>query len=132
VGELEEYGAHPDQMQVPTVTMLIGLPGSGKSTYIEAQDKDTCVIDDFLHKTIGNEYGRPDRASKLPILEDALLSGKEIVMADIQFCDDTVLTATENVIRGILRDALIVRRYYENDVAQTWLRFLGHGIASVM
>lgn len=67
------------------ITFIIGLPGSGKTTYIKNHFKNAIVFDDFHKDAKNNSPLFKMSANYLPTIK-ALIDGKECVIADVEFC----------------------------------------------
>ena len=98
------------------ITFVVGLPGSGKSTWIEqqAQGTDPLVIHDFNARSHNND---PAFHSSLCQLIAAVESGRNSFIADIDFCR----TASRNEAGTFLARAFPEVRvhwvFYEKNVA---------------
>jgi predicted ATPase len=71
------------------ITFVVGLPGSGKSTWIEqqAQGTDALVIHDFKARSHSHNNDPAFHSSRhLPELIAAVESGRNSFIADLDFC----------------------------------------------
>ena len=84
---------------MPTVTILIGLPGSGKSEYLKsAHQRGEPTFDDFHANAIENSHAFENSRQRDP-LKAALAAGKDCRVSDIAFCNAAHL---RSVIAGII------------------------------
>lgn len=117
----------------PKITFVVGLPGSGKSTWMKqqkAQGNDVHILDDFKANAHNDD---PAFCSSryLSELKAAVESGRDIFIADIDFCRsasriEADLFVTRNfpeaTVRWIFFEKSIisckenVRRDHERDV----------------
>lgn len=117
--KIEKHRNNPMQK----ITILIGLPGSGKSTYIlnnKETLKNTVVCDDY-HKSL--EIKGHSRLFKDSIyfndLRKGLAEGKNVLIADIGYCKQERLEQIKKDIEAILADlnikAVTKCVYFENN-----------------
>jgi predicted kinase len=106
---------------MPKVTIVVGMPGSGKSEYLKpAKKRGEPIFDDFHGDAIGSS---PDflNSKHHQSLKDALAGGKDCVIADIDYCYEGRLNEAKSGIEkigkelGIKIDVETV--YFENDPA---------------
>ena len=88
--------------EIMPITFVVGLPGSGKSTWIEqqAQGTDALVIHDFKARS-HNDDPAFHSSRHLPELIAAVESGRNSFIADIDFCR----TASRNEAAAFLARA---------------------------
>jgi hypothetical protein len=101
--------------RIATLTIIAGLPGSGKSWYIaerEASDKLVLISDDFL---AGSGTWRCADAPNFNNVVSAINSGADCIIADIAFCFSTKRSEVEQEIRMRCPDVKIEYVYFEND-----------------
>lgn len=101
------------------LTIIIGLPGSGKSTYIKslvAADPQICVYDDYQGEAHSNDSD--PRLSKHfgPLVSD-LKQAKSVVVSDIRYCVPHELNLFLGVVLSAAPDVRIELKYFENDPA---------------
>ena len=99
-----------------TVTFLVGLPGSGKSSFLKQRAE--VVFDDFHAGAFRDSPAFTASRCYLP-LRDALQRGDDCIVADIAFCTVERLQAAHNGVR-LLREGLgidlnIAHLYFAND-----------------
>ncbi len=74
-------------MNKKTITIIVGLPGSGKSALIQQRfsKKKVVIYDDFQANAI---FDKPDftLSKNYPDLVESIRSGKSIVLSDISYC----------------------------------------------
>jgi hypothetical protein len=105
----------------PTVTILIGLPGSGKTTYLDqgflTQNRN-CCFDNFHENSLDNT-GTFTQSRHYETLRKLLRDGMDCLISDIEYCCTGRLLDAEQNLRGLARDLgigiEIVRNYFENN-----------------
>jgi hypothetical protein len=85
------------------ITIIIGLPGSGKSHLLEKEfsDQKYTVVDDPMQSS--------DIPSDFP---------EHLVIADCRLCRDSIMTAFHNFIEKKFGDVQINKIYFENNPEQ--------------
>ena len=81
---------------IQTVTILVGLPGSGKTTFLDSRSER--IFDDFH----GNAFGdSPDFSASRHYsdLGRAIEDGYDCIISDIAYCEESRLLATEEGLR---------------------------------
>jgi hypothetical protein len=92
---------------MPKVTIVIGMPGSGKSRYFETVDQDkVCIFDDY-HGSAIDKSPRFEKSRHYECLKSALASGKDCLIADIDYCYEGRLNEAERGIEKIGNDLKI-------------------------
>lgn len=89
------------------VTFIVGLPGSGKTTYIaDRMDsfEDSVVLDDL---NVGNAF----KSTK--VLNEAIASGKDIVIADCYLVFRETRARAIEIFKGFEQEWI----FFENDPA---------------
>lgn len=82
--------------------MLVGLPGCGKTRYMERLGEEGwCVFDDFKAAAI-NDSPRFDRSRHFEDLLASLRAGHRCAIADIDFCKGQSRTEAEIVLRAAI------------------------------
>src|ERR1700686_4002088 len=85
------------------VVLLVGLPGSGKTTYLSQMLKDGWLIfDDFKALAI-NDCSKFRNSQSFPKLIRALRDGRRCVVADINFCKTESREEAEHDLLGGVR-----------------------------
>ncbi len=91
--------------KIPTLYIIVGLPASGKSTYIKKLKKENGIslaYDDFFgHKKKNKKYSEKEIVRELR-------KAKSLVVADIQFCDQSVLIKFLHDISGAKFQLVII------------------------
>lgn len=109
----EDFTSQP----LGTLTIIIGLPGSGKSTYTESlvdADPQICVYDDYQGEAYRNDSD--PRLSKYfgPLVSD-LKQAKSVVVSDIRYCVPHELNLFLGVVLSAAPDVRIKLKYFENN-----------------
>lgn len=99
-------------------TFLIGLPGSGKTTYLAQRKEffgDALICDDY-RKSGGSEFAQ---SLYYEDLIEALSGGRDVVIADIAYCRKERLEEAVAEVRQLARRLGIRLKveylYFEND-----------------
>ncbi|MFZ2072361.1 MAG: AAA family ATPase [Minisyncoccia bacterium] len=103
------------------ITIIVGLPGSGKTTYIENNKnnfKNAVICDDY-HKSSYNHSHNFEDSVYYEDLKRTLKSGEDAVLSDIAWCKTERREILEKNIKNILEDikinAEIIFIYFENN-----------------
>jgi len=108
--------------QTPKVTILIGLPGAGKSKYLDANFHDYCLshrsFDDF-HKDAKGDSTAFDQSQSYEPLKKKLQEGKDCVISDVEYCRCHRLTQAKEALEKLFHQLNIPLRieylYLENN-----------------
>lgn len=99
-----------------TVTILVGLPGSGKSTFLKKSAETS--FDDF-HAGAFRDSSEFKASRHYQALRNELQGGKNCIIADIAYCDAERLRLAEDGVRSLgveLGIGLEIRPpYFAND-----------------
>ena len=102
----------------PRLTMICGLPGSGKSHWIEQHEKEFArVIPDFFKNALFNcsDGGRKFwRGRSYPELIVDLRSGRQCCIADVILCRAEARDSAEKVLREAVPGIEITWLAFEN------------------
>lgn len=97
------------------IIVIVGLPGSGKSTYIEQNFEGVFVCDDY-HKSGGGSF---ETSVYYKDLVRTLAQGNNAVISDIAYCKDELLEETASGLLTLIGRLKINPRikylYFEND-----------------
>lgn len=97
------------------LTIVVGLPGSGKSTLIERVMNSIpgVCIEDYMKNSIN--YSRLFTYSRhYETLIGDLLAGKDCIIADIIFCDTACREDAVRIVRQNVPDVEIEWLFFEN------------------
>ena len=114
------------------VTIIVGLPASGKTTYIENHLKGAKVFDDFHKDAKNNSPFFEMSINYLPLIR-ALLNGGKCVIADVEFCRpgnlDIVVQKLKEIEVIFNLNIEIDHLFFENDAKKCKINALERGRA---
>lgn len=93
-----------------TIIIIIGLPASGKSTFIEQNYSDRIVFDDY-HKYDNKSF---ESSIYYSDFVKTITDGNNVVMSDISYCKEERLNEIEQKIKEFKSDIEIVKIYFDN------------------
>ena len=103
-----------------TITLLIGMPGSGKSTLIDYLKqnpfKDYVIYDDWMKNIFGEDFKIFNSEMRYEEMKANVLMGKNVVISGITFCNYKFLCEAEYKLCSISPKVKIKRIYFENNV----------------
>lgn len=94
----------------PAVAFVVGLAGSGKSTYAKRAFPDRLLIEE--------NFWSPDYSDQRNQLLDALAKGRDCVVTEIAFCLEQERTKLLEWLSQSAPDATIEWIFFENDLDQ--------------
>lgn len=107
--------------QCPTVTILIGLPGSGKTNFLSegfpSMPREHC-FDDFHGNSLDNSPTFT-QSKHYQSLKELLREGADCLISDIEYCRAERLLDAERGLQDLSRELgieiKIARKYFENN-----------------
>jgi hypothetical protein len=104
---------------MPRVIFIAGLPGSGKSFYIEKLSKEMNaeIFDDYKFNSVNNSASFPFGRKFIELISN-LRENKDCVISDIDFCDSDSRVEAEMCIRELVNGVNIEWYYFENNATQ--------------
>ena len=96
--------------------IIVGLPGSGKSTYMEllrTDNPDFSFFDDYQGSAYG-EDSDPRLSKHFGSLASDLKRGKTAVVSDIRYCEPGELNLFLSVVLNAAPNVTLAFRYFEN------------------
>jgi len=101
-------------VRVPRVLFVVGLPGSGKTTFIrEFQTGGGRCFDDYKARA-RHDSSHFDQSQHFGELLSALRAGRECLVSDIDFCKADARQEATVLLRREIPDVEIQWRCYEN------------------
>jgi predicted kinase len=103
---------------MPTLTIVVGLPGSGKSEYIReyrAADPAALVVDDY-HAGARDDSPAVTAGRAYPDLITILRDGRDALVADIAFTDTWRREELARVVTSDVPGVVLDWVYFENDL----------------
>ncbi len=103
-------------MNAGTLTIIVGLPGAGKSTEVKKIRPSITglCIEDF-HADAFEDSDAVEHSRHYWALIEALLAGRDCVIADIAFCDSERRATLEDTIRERIPGVDIEWKFFDND-----------------
>jgi hypothetical protein len=103
------------EVVVQKLCVLVGLPGSGKSTWIQANatDGNCLIIDDYLTRAPApRRFADSLRFSEL---SEALKGGLTCYISDVRFCESGLRGEISAFVESSFSDVLLEWVYFAND-----------------
>nr|WP_279536372.1 AAA family ATPase [Nocardioides ochotonae] len=98
--------------------VLVGLPGSGKSTFIDGsfhdEQPDVLVFDDYQSNAIANQPDPQWSRNRSPAIE-ALRAGQSVLISDVNYCRKPALDRVVSLMRDDVPGIDIELMYFAND-----------------
>jgi predicted kinase len=106
---------------MPTLIVIAGLPGSGKSFFIRKMKSSfsppALAVTDYMEDSIGNSRKLKDSRHQANLMK-LLAEGKDCVIADVQFVRQEMQQELEALVRSALPCVTIKWVCFENDWIQ--------------
>jgi hypothetical protein len=103
------------------IIVITGLPGSGKTSYLESHSeefRDFLICDDY-YKSAPGRFVQFNGSVYYPDIRNALLNGGNVVIADMVFCEDEFREEMQQEVAKLIKelgiDAEIDYKYFENN-----------------
>jgi len=104
-----------------SIIIITGFPGSGKSTYLKTHESefgDAFICDDY-YKSAPGRIVQFDGSIYFDGVRNALMNGRNVVIADIVFCEDDLRIEMQEGIARLIEElgikAGVEYRYFENN-----------------
>jgi predicted kinase len=105
---------------MPKVYVVIGFPGSGKSTYLKTQLGQLPSTDDYYAGSLDGTFAF-HKGRDYEKIKQALSRGEDYAISDIEFCKPERLTEVEKALReladGLGGKVTIEHIYFADDPA---------------
>jgi hypothetical protein len=102
---------------IKLLTLVSGLPGSGKSHWLRARRGSSIVFDDFKAHAIADDWHFTSACSIGPLLS-ALGAGVHCFVADIDFCDPSRRQEALDALNEHIPPLAIAQVCFANDRRQ--------------
>jgi hypothetical protein len=97
------------------IILIAGLPGSGKTTYMEARQQEGWSIFDDFKANAYNDSSAFRHSRNYEALLMALRQGEKCLVADIDFCKTNSRHEAEAALRTQIPDLMLSWLFFEND-----------------
>jgi len=108
-------------VQMPEVygnlTVVIGMPGSGKTTYMKSvlvENPEVLLFDDYQNESYDDD-GDPKRSKYYKTLIEGLKQGKTALVSDIRYCSQYELNLFLSAVLSAAPNSHVEYRYFENN-----------------
>ena len=105
----------PEDQMAPKIILIAGLPGSGKTTYMETLRQEGWSIYDDFKSNAHNDSSAFWHSRNYETLLDALRAGQKCVVADIDFCRTDSRNEAEFALRAQIPDLMINWLFFASD-----------------
>lgn len=98
---------------------IAGLPGSGKSFYVEKLSKELQAecFDDYKNNAINNSGLFPFSRNFINLIA-SLRNNRDCIISDVDFCDPNARAEAEMFIRELVEQVDVEWVYFENNPTQ--------------
>lgn len=104
--------------QVGRLYVLVGLPGSGKSTFLDrsfhVEQPDVLILDDYQANAIAS-HPDPQWSRNRPAAVEALRSGQPVLISDVTYCRRSALDRVMSLMREDVPGVDIELIHFAND-----------------
>ena len=97
------------------IILIAGLPGSGKTTYINAREQEGWSIFDDFKANANNDSSAFRHSRNYEALVTALREGQKCLVTDIDFCKANSRPEAEAALRTQIPDLMLSWLFFEND-----------------
>lgn len=109
------------------ITVIVGLPGSGKSHLISDMEdaRAGLIVADDFHSCSRNDSPLPEASRYADDIVAALLDGRDVVLSDIAFCDEHRRLALAAWLDTLVPRPAASWIFFDNDLEQCLVNIQG-------
>ena len=102
-----------------SIEIVVGLPGSGKTTYLEKKLESgeiDAFYDDYQKGAPEDDKSNPEKSPNFRALSSDIEAGRRVALADIRYCVPEELDIIQAVVKQEWPELVIVTRFFENNI----------------